>query len=115
MASEAAPSGLKKWIAHSDSFAKGSLYVNAGAAEALMRGGASVLPVGVERVEGDFEAEDIVTVCAPDGNVIAWGRVTADAADACALAGQSGAKPLIHADFLYVDETIKFRDNELDN
>lgn len=115
VASEAAPSGLKKWIAHSDSFAKGSLYVNAGAAEALMRGGASVLPVGVERVEGDFEAEDIVTVCAPDGHVIAWGRVTAGVADACALAGQSGAKPLIHADFLYVDETIKFRDNELDN
>ncbi len=115
VASEAAPSGLKKWIAHSDSFAKGSLYVNAGAAEALMRGGASVLPVGVERVEGDFEAEDIVTVCAPDGHVIAWGRVTACATDACALAGQSGAKPLIHADFLYVDETIKFRDNELDN
>ncbi len=115
VASEAAPSGLKKWIAHSDSFAKGSLYVNAGAAEALMRGGASVLPVGVERVEGDFEAEDIVTVCAPDGHVIAWGRVTSGAADACALAGQSGAKPLIHADFLYVDETIKFRDNEFDN
>lgn len=114
-ASDAAPSGLKKWIAHSDSFAKGALYVNEGAADALLRGGASVLPVGVERVEGDFEAEDIVTVCSPAGETIAWGRVAADTGAARAVMGKSGERPLIHADFLYVDETIKFRDNESDN
>ncbi len=106
-----AASSLKKWIAHSDSFAKGALTVNDGAATALLRGGASLLPVGVLSVEGDFDAGDIVTVNASDGTVIAWGRVAASAADATAVAGKTGQKALIHADYLYVDETNIFRDN----
>lgn len=106
-----AASSLKKWIAHSDSFAKGSLGVNSGAADALLRGGASLLPVGVTTVSGDFDAGDIVTVNAPDGKVIAWGRVAVDSQTASGLAGRAGQKALIHADYLYVDETNNFRDN----
>lgn len=97
-------SSLKKWIAHSGSFAKGSLLVNSGAAEALLRqrGGISVLAVGVDAVEGDFDADDIVTVVAPDGSTIGWGRVSTDARTAAAMTGRSGEKPLIHADYLYI-------------
>ncbi|MCM1067719.1 MAG: glutamate 5-kinase [Muribaculaceae bacterium] len=101
-ASASAASGVKKWIAHSDAFAKGVMRVNDGAAEALRRG-ASLLAVGVESIEGDFDADDIVTVAAPDGTVIAWGRSSLDAAQARSLTGVAGVKPLIHADYLYVD------------
>ncbi len=100
---EVATSSIKKWLAHSDSFAKGSLVVNDGAAEALRRGGNSLLPVGVVKVEGNFTADDIVTVLHA-GNVIAWGKVSVDSPQARKLIGRPGEKPLIHADYLYVDD-----------
>ena len=98
-------SSLKKWIAHSSSFAKGSLKVNEGAAEALCRpgGGVSLLPVGVEAVAGDFDADDIVTVVTPEGTTIGWGRVSVDARTATSLLGKSGERPLIHADYIYIN------------
>ncbi|MDE6135102.1 MAG: glutamate 5-kinase, partial [Muribaculaceae bacterium] len=63
-------SRLKKWIALGDTFAKGRVRVNQGAADALAEGGVSLLPVGVETVEGDFDADDIVTVLSQQGAVI---------------------------------------------
>ena len=104
VAAEGRSSRLRKWIALSDTFAKGRVYVNAGAAEALLAGGASLLPVGVENVEGDFDADDIVTVLTPDQRVIAWGRATMSADEARSVAGHSGAHPLIHADYIYINE-----------
>ncbi|MDE6452960.1 MAG: glutamate 5-kinase [Muribaculaceae bacterium] len=104
------PSSLRKWIAHSDSFAKGAVRVNHGAAEALRAGGASLLAVGATDIDGDFERDDIVRVLAPDGSTVAWGRCAYDAAEARAALGVSGQRPLIHADYLYVDETDLFRD-----
>lgn len=109
IAAAADPSSLKKWIAHSDSFAKGTLAVNAGAAEALCAGGNSLLPVGVEDVAGDFAEGDIVTITS-GGSIVAWGRAAVDAGTARRLAGVKGERPLVHADYLYVDETAVFRD-----
>lgn len=97
-----AASGMKKWLAHSDAFAKGMVRVNAGAADAI-RKGASLLAVGVDAVEGDFDADDIVTVADPSGTVFAWGKTALTSDAARAVVGQSGGKPLIHADYLYVD------------
>ncbi len=98
-------SSLKKWIAHSEGFAKGEIHINAGACQALLNSerATSVLPVGVTAVNGDFVRDDIVRVIAPDGNVVAYGRVACDSAKARALAGQQGARPLIHYDYLYID------------
>ena len=46
--------------------------VNRGAAEALLSPvGTSLLMVGVDAAEGDFEKDDIVQVIDPEGNVIA--------------------------------------------
>lgn len=61
--SGASTSGVKKWIAHSESFSKGVVRVNADAAQALKGNrAASLLMVGVTAIEGDFEEGDIVTV-----------------------------------------------------
>lgn len=97
------PSSLKRWIAHGESFAKGALTVNEGAAEALLRGGASLLAVGLTGVDGDFDAGDIITVSGSNGTVIACGRAAVgadEARDAIGLKGYSS--PIIHADYLYV-------------
>ena len=97
-------SSVKKWIAHSGSFAKGTLRINDGAAEALLRprGGVSLLAVGVDAVEGDFDADDIVTIVTPGGDTIGWGRVSVDARTASGMLGKAGGRPLIHADYLYI-------------
>ncbi|MDE6160675.1 MAG: glutamate 5-kinase [Muribaculaceae bacterium] len=106
----ARPSSLRKWIAHSDSFAKGAVCVNHGAAEALRAGGVSLLPVGATAVEGEFERDDIVRVLDDRGATVAWGRCAYSADEAREALGRTGCRPLIHADYLYVDETDLFRD-----
>lgn len=96
-------SSVKKWIAHSDIFAQGTVRVNAGAAEALRQSeGVSLLPVGVTHVDGDFAEGDIVLVVDPDNRTVAWGRTTADSAAARSAIGLAGQPPLIHADYIFV-------------
>ena len=99
-------SGMKKWIAHSDSFAKGAIHVNRGAYEALTSSvrATSLLPVGVTQVEGEFEKDDIVKIISPAGEPFAMGRVCCDSATAAARAGTQGSRPLIHYDYLYIEK-----------
>jgi hypothetical protein len=53
-------SSVKKWIAHSEGFAKGELRLNGKAADAV-RGDrpVSILPIGVTEVRGEFEKDDV--------------------------------------------------------
>lgn len=96
-----AASGVKKWIAHSESFAKGVVKVNAKAAEALTGERAvSLLMVGVTAIEGEFEEGDIVNVSSPDGRRIAVGRSSYASDEARACIGRHGVKPIIHYDYL---------------
>ena len=101
VASAQAASGVKKWIAHSESFAKGVVRVNAKAAEALTGGRAvSLLMVGVTAVEGDFEEGDIINIVAPDGKRIGVGRSSYGSVEATALIGKHDIKPIVHYDYL---------------
>ncbi|MCD8290386.1 MAG: glutamate 5-kinase, partial [Prevotella sp.] len=94
-------SNVKKWIAHSGSFACGAVYVNERAAEALRGNKAvSLLLVGVTSVEGDFEKGDIITVIDPQGVKIAVGRSSYDSDEARANIGKHDIKPLVHYDYL---------------
>ncbi len=97
-------SGVKKWIAHSESFAKGIVCVNAKAEEAL-RGerAVSLLLVGVTSVEGDFEEGDIIHVADASGVPFAVGRSSYDAEEARKLIGKHGLKPLVHYDYLCIE------------
>ena len=98
-------SGFKKWIAHSDSFAKGEIHVNQGAYEALTsQRASSLLPVGVTRVVGEFEKDDIVKIISPDGKAFALGCIGCDNATAAANAGKQGSRPLVHYDYLYIEK-----------
>ena len=99
----------KKWIAGSLE-PKGTLVIDAGAVAALRRGN-SLLPVGVIRIEGQFDRGDAVIVRGPDGAEIGRGLVAYDAADAekvrgrpsgdiLLLLGIEGRAEMIHRDDL---------------
>ena len=97
-------SSVKKWIAHSGGFAKGELHLNGKAVEVLKGDKAvSVLPVGVVRIEGDFEKDDIVKILDHEGRPIGVGRVAFDAVEARQMLGKHGQKPLVHYDYLYLE------------
>lgn len=99
-----APSSVKKWIAHSEGFAKGRIYLDSLAVQTLMGEKAvSLLPVGVTNIEGEFEKDDIVSLISPNGNRIGVGRVAYDAAEARLVMGKHGVRPLIHYDYLYLE------------
>ena len=79
----------KKWIAGSLE-PKGVLTIDAGAVAAL-RGGKSLLPAGVIRIDGTFTRGDAVVIRGPDGSEIGRGLVAYDADDAHKIKGRSSA------------------------
>lgn len=97
-------SSLKRWIAHSEGFVKGTVRINGKASESLTSSrAASLLPVGVIEVEGDFEKDDLVKVVDASGSSIGIGRVSYGSEEARNLIGIHGCKPLIHYDYLYIE------------
>ncbi len=64
-AGEARYSSFKLWLKYAKP-ARGELLVDAGAARALRGGSASLLPVGVTEVRGDFDAGDAVEILERD-------------------------------------------------
>lgn len=97
-------SSVKKWIAHSEGFAKGELHLNEGAAK-MLRGkkAVSLLPVGVTRIEGEFEKDDIVRIVDARGRQIGVGRIGVGSDEAREMMGLHGQRPLVHYDYLYLE------------
>jgi glutamate 5-kinase len=70
---------------------RGALIVNDGAIAALVQRKASLLPVGLVRVDGEFSRGDVVEIRDGSGRVLGRGLVNYDAGDCRLLAGrQSG-------------------------
>lgn len=98
-------STVKKWIAHSDSFAKGEIHINDCAKNALLSEKAvSLLPIGIIEVSGDFESDDIVKIISPQGIQIGAGRSSFSSTEVKKLIGKNNSKPVIHYDYLYIDK-----------
>ena len=74
-------SARKSWIAFATA-PRGTLWLDGGAVAALKERGASLLAVGVGRVDGDFARGDVVRLLDPDGALIGRGLVQVDAAEA---------------------------------
>ncbi len=70
----------KHWIAYTVC-SNGRVMVDDGALEALMNKGKSLLPGGIERVEGSFKIGDCVTCIDRSGNAFARGLVKYSSAD----------------------------------
>ncbi|WP_303821649.1 glutamate 5-kinase [Apibacter mensalis] len=98
-------SGVKKWIAHSEGFAKGEIHINEGVRKALLNFKAvSILPVGVTRIVGNFENDDIVRIIDHTGKQIGIGRSSYSSEKAKEILGQANNKPIIHYDYLYIEK-----------
>jgi glutamate 5-kinase len=103
----------KKWIAGSLE-PRGAIIIDAGAVTAL-RGGKSLLPAGVIKIEGSFDRGDAVLVRGPDGAEIGRGLIAYDSADADKIKrrssadiqlilGYAGRSEMIHRDDLVLRE-----------
>src|SRR6202042_555505 len=64
-AGEARYSSFKLWLKYAKP-ARGTLVIDAGAARAVRDGSASLLPVGITEVKGDFDAGDAVEIIERD-------------------------------------------------
>jgi glutamate 5-kinase len=106
-ASESKKSGVKKWLNHSDTFAKGAVYINDGAKTALLEEKGSLLMIGIIRVEGYFKSGDIVRILDTEGNYVGLGKSKIDSEKAGKLIGQRYTNPFIHRDFLVFSDESK--------
>lgn len=96
-------STLKKWIAYSGGFAKGSVVINEGANAALHSPNAtSILPVGVIRIEGEFKKGDILKIFDEAGVYLGLGKAQYGYEKAIERKGLKNQKPLVHYDYLYL-------------
>lgn len=79
----------KRWLL-ADSIA-GQLVVDSGAAKALKKGDASLLPVGVTDITGDFERGEVVQVVDKDGLALARGQSSYNSDEVRRLCGVKSA------------------------
>lgn len=102
----------KQWIA-SQLQMRGELWLDQGAAQAVLETGKSLLPIGVTHVEGAFNRGDVVGCFDPAGRLIAKGLVNYSSRHAEkikqqpskkieSLLGFVNAKELIHRDHLVI-------------
>src|SRR5262249_5695184 len=81
----------KQWLADHLQVA-GKLGLDAGAAKALRSGGKSLLPVGVKKVEGEFERGAGVACLSPEGAEVARGLVNYKAQESRRIAGRASGE-----------------------
>ncbi|UPT67007.1 MAG: glutamate 5-kinase [Sphingobacteriales bacterium JAD_PAG50586_3] len=98
-------SGVKRRLAHAEGFAKGEVMVNNGVLQVLSGSGkaVSLLPVGIVKVTGNFEKNDVIKIVAEDGRFIGIGVAGYGADKAKARMGQSKQPALVHYDYLYLN------------
>jgi len=97
-------SPVKKWIAQSEGFEKGAIVINQNAKEVLLAPTvASLLPVGVVGVQGDFHKNDIVRIETESGERIGLGRSSFNADRLRELMGKKGEHCVVHYDYLFID------------
>ncbi len=97
-------SGVKKWIANSEGFAKGEIHLNPQLTATLRNDdkATSILPIGVTDIRGNFERNDIIRIIGADGEEIGVGRTAYSSEEARLLMGQRNKKALVHYDYLYI-------------
>jgi glutamate 5-kinase len=76
------------WLKHA-AVARGSLKIDTGAVEAVVKRRASLLPAGITGVEGTFDAGDPVDLSDEHGHIVARGLVNYDATEIPGLMGRS--------------------------
>jgi glutamate 5-kinase len=99
----------KHWIAFSKK-PRGKLFVDDGAKRALTEGGKSLLPSGIQGVEGSFERGDAVRLCTMDGNEFATGVINYTLTELLRIMGKQSSEIETTLGYKYADEIVH-RDN----
>jgi glutamate 5-kinase len=96
----------KLWIAFALASA-GTVAVDDGARQALLRGGGSLLAVGVTGATGDFLAGDAVEIVGPDGEAFAKGLVGHSADDVRVSVGERSVEVIHRDDFVLLPDAVR--------
>lgn len=95
---------VKKWIAHSAPFAKGTVYLDDKALKVLTGSKAvSLLPIGITKIEGTFEKDDIIRLLDSSGKEIGVGKAAYDSRKAKEIMGVHDERPIVHYDYLFLE------------
>ena len=94
----------KRWLLTDRT--QGALVVDAGAARVLLRGGASLLPVGIREVRGEFERGATLAVLTPDGREIAHGMSNYRSEDLCQIRGLKSSEIVDILGYSYGDAVL---------
>ena len=109
MPASGAVAARKQWLA-GQLRVRGRLTLDDGAVNVLRSAGSSLLPVGVTRVEGEFDRGDLVVCLDPAGEEVARGLVNYNAAESKQIIGQPSSR--IEELLGYIDEMeLIHRDN----
>ncbi|MBN1600404.1 MAG: glutamate 5-kinase [Chitinispirillaceae bacterium] len=102
-------SSLRRWIAFSGTSA-GKVTVDAGAADAILKMGKSLLPAGIKRCDGTFKSGDMVQICNEQNQPIAKGLANYTADEISLIAGCKTGQIMEKLGHKSFDEVIH-RDN----
>ncbi len=94
----------KRWLLTDRS--QGSVVVDAGAAQVLLRGGASLLPVGIREVRGEFERGATLAVLTPEGQAIAQGMSNYRSEDLRQICGRKSSDIVDILGYSYGDAAL---------
>ncbi|AFL85936.1 glutamate 5-kinase [Belliella baltica DSM 15883] len=93
----------KKWLAHGERYFVAEIIINEGAKTTLFNQKiASLLPVGIIMISGEFKKGDILCIKDNSGNLIGLGRAEYNSIVAKEKIGLKNQKPIIHYDYLYL-------------
>lgn len=98
-------SARKLWIAFALA-SQGRISVDDGARDALLRGGGSLLAVGITGADGDFVAGDAVEVVGADGEPFAKGLIGLDAAAMRDAIGAHSVEVIHRDDFVVLPDAL---------
>jgi glutamate 5-kinase len=99
----------KQWLANQLKVS-GKIYLDAGASKVIQRSGVSLLAVGVNKIEGEFQRGEVVSCISDKGKEIARGLINYDSKESQKIKGEPSEK--IETILGYVDESeLIHRDN----
>lgn len=102
----------KQWIGYAI-FPRGRVLVDDGCADALIKKGKSLLPIGVREVQGDFDHGDVIAVCTLNGLEIGRGLTNYSSAELKEIQGKRSTEfeaeyeEVIHRDNLTLTNMAK--------
>lgn len=91
----------KRWLAHGLK-QQGTIIVDSGAENALLKGGKSLLPIGIKSIKGKFEAGTLVSIANQQEKEIARGLINISSNELEKVVGKKGVSEVIHRDNLVV-------------